>query len=277
MDNFRETVQSIEPTLDLYEALESFFQQKQKSINTAIPCHVLAFNPKTQLAQVQVGVKRVYLDGKTQAIAPIIDVPVLVYGGNSSLEFKVQNGDEGLLVFSQRCIDGWLNTGGVAENPLSRFHSLTDAFVILGFRPNPRALKNYDNDGIKLRNLDNSQRIHLKDDKSILITNGSATVELKPNGDIIANGNNISATAKSNLNLIIGSSSIKMNSSSINIVAPTVVINGLTVPAGGSGGGTASYSGTIKTTNDVIAGTVKLKSHTHNGVEPGGGNTGAPN
>lgn len=265
-----DTIQTEEPSLDLTETFDFIFRQKQKSINTAIPGYILAFDASTQTAQVQIGIKRVYADGTSKPIAPLIEVPVLVYGGNSSLEFKVSPGDEGLLVFSQRCIDGWLNTGGIAENPLSRFHSLTDAFFIVGFRSNPKALKNYDNDGIKLRSLDNSQRIHLKDDKTILITNSNGTIEIKPDGSI-------NATAKNNLNLTVNGSSIKMTSSKIEIKSPTVIINGLTIPGGSSGTNTATFNGTIKTTQDVIASSVSLKSHTHSGVETGGGNTGAPN
>ena len=42
-------------------------------------------------------------------------------------------------------------------------------------------------------------------------------------------------------------------------------------------GNTASFRGNITTTHDVIAQTVSLHNHTHNGVQPGGGNTGGPN
>jgi phage baseplate assembly protein gpV len=42
-------------------------------------------------------------------------------------------------------------------------------------------------------------------------------------------------------------------------------------------GGTLKVNGSIELTGDVIAQGVSLVTHTHGGVQPGGGNTGVPN
>ena len=64
--------------------------------------------------------------------------------------------------------------------------------------------------------------------------------------------------------------------SSVVIDSPETTINGhLTVKNGLSATGGAE--GGIAVAGDIVADTVSLKSHTHSGVQPGSGNTGAPN
>lgn len=70
-------------------------------------------------------------------------------------------------------------------------------------------------------------------------------------------------------------------SAAATITTPTFTVNGNTVlngtlSSGGSGGGAASFSGGITADGDVVASGISLTSHTHGGVTPGGGNTGAP-
>ena len=71
----------------------------------------------------------------------------------------------------------------------------------------------------------------------------------------------------------------------VKITAPQIVLDSpLTTITGEVRAGTnssytttATFHGNIITDHDVIAQTVSLHDHTHNGVQPGGGNTGAPN
>lgn len=44
----------------------------------------------------------------------------------------------------------------------------------------------------------------------------------------------------------------------------------------GGAGASAIIDGNIELTGDVVAGGISLRGHTHGGVQPGGGNTGAP-
>lgn len=57
------------------------------------------------------------------------------------------------------------------------------------------------------------------------------------------------------------------------------VVNGHTTMAGGiaqTGGGAATFSGSMTVTGDVTAQGTSVHNHVHGGVQPGGGNTGAP-
>lgn len=174
--------------LKFQELVENIFHQKMKSVFTSIPAHVLAFDPKTQTAQIQIGILRVDRDGTTHKIPPIIECPVLFTGGNFSLEFQIDEKCEGLAVFSQRCIDGWFETGGVADNPLARFHDITDCFFIPGFRPMPTVLKDFQNNGIRIRNASGSQFAWLKNDGSIVIENGVGHIRMSSDGTVTING-----------------------------------------------------------------------------------------
>ena len=91
----------------------------------------------------------------------------------------------------------------------------------------------------------------------------------------------------------LGESSIKATKTAIEfkvggctmtLTAAGLAITGGTITqSGGSGGPAATFDGDMHTTGtmtadtDVIGGGKSLKTHTHNGVQTGGGNTGAPN
>lgn len=62
-----------------------------------------------------------------------VDVPVCFQrGGGYTLTFPVKEGDECLLIFSSRCIDGWWSTGGTVPPTEQRMHDLSDGFALVG-------------------------------------------------------------------------------------------------------------------------------------------------
>lgn len=168
--------------------LKGAFRELMKGVNTSVPGHIIAFDPATQLAQVQVGVARIDVNGAEFEISPIIETPVYVPGGDWCLEYQIMPKTEGLIVFSQRCIDSWVASGGVATNPIGRFHHMQDALFLPGFRSTPGAVIGYSNDGIKLRNKAGTQRVWLKGDGSISMENGAGHIRLAANGTVTING-----------------------------------------------------------------------------------------
>lgn len=225
----------------ILENLRSIFTEFMKEVYTSIPAHIKTFNPNTQLAQIELGIKRVDINGETFVPPPIIEVPVLFIGNKWTLETQIDTGCEGLALFSQRCIDAWVQSGGVAENPLRRFFDIQDAFFIPGFRPMPSVITDFQNNGIRLRNQSGSHYVWIKNDGSIVTTNGSGTVTIGANGQITLSN---------------GSGSIQLGENG------DVNINGLIITAGGQ---------------LTDSGGIALATHTHSGVESGSSNTGAPN
>lgn len=160
-----------------------------KGVSTSVPGHVLSFDPVLQRAQVRIGIQKVTVNGNTVSPPPIADVPVLFPGGTQfTVTHQINPGDEGLIVFSQRCIDGWKQTGGVATNPLARFHDTHDAFFIPGFRPLSTRISDFANDGIRMQSRDGSKHVWIKSSGDIELSNGPATFKMQPDGKIVING-----------------------------------------------------------------------------------------
>ena len=207
------------------ELIKSAFRDLMKSVCTSIPGNILAFDPATQLAQVQIGIVRIENGGAEFTPPPLITVPVYFCGGAFSVEYEINPGDEGFILFSQRCIDGWKTTGGVAKNPIIRFHDLSDAAFFPGFRSQPNVLSGFENNGIRLRNNDASHYVWLKNDGTIISDNGVAVDTLSPDGTITrTNGaGNITMAPDGTVNIngaiITPDGAI---SSPVSVTAPTV-------------------------------------------------------
>jgi len=146
------------------ELFKSAFREMMKSVGTNIPGHILSFDKDTQLAQVQIGIEQLDVNGKRFEPSPLIEVYVYMGGGDYLIETQIDEGTEGLIIFSQRCIDGWSDTGGVAKNPILRFHDLSDAFFLPGLRSQPNKIASFQNNGIRLRDKAGDNYIWLKND-----------------------------------------------------------------------------------------------------------------
>lgn len=182
----------------------------------------------------------------------LTDVPVVFpRGGGCTLTFPVNAGDECTVIFADRCIDFWWQSGGVQEPVDVRMHDLSDAFAIVGPQSQVKKISGISASGAQLRTDD-----------------GKAFIEVAAGGNITAQTSG-TLTAKADGGTTITSPNITLNGN--------VTINGNLSQGMGDGGGTATMLGPITVTNDVTAGGKSLRTHTHGGVQPGTGNTGAPN
>ena len=214
-------------------------RELSKDIYTSIPGHVLAFDPKLQRAQIQIGIIRVDINGAEFNPPPIVDVPVYFPGDGFCIEFQIDQNCEGMVHFSQRCIDAWKSTGGIANNPIGRFHDMQDAMFVPGVRSQGNVIQGFSNNGVKLRNKAGTQYAWLKNDGSIDLNNGSGHVTVGVDGIVNINGVTFDTAG--------------------NVTTPTV-INAKTV--------TATDSLTVKGK--------EMNEHVHSGGTTGAGNTGKP-
>ena len=141
-----------DPETALREALDGM----RAGLWTALPGIIQSFNPGAMTCEVQPGIKvKVRQQNGTIASVPLpllVDCPAqFPSGGNCSLTFPVAPGDECLVVFASRCIDGWWQSGGVQEQAEVRMHDLSDGFVLLGFRSQPRVLSGISATAAQLR------------------------------------------------------------------------------------------------------------------------------
>lgn len=222
------------------------FREMMKGVCTSVPGHIITFDPALQRAQVRIGIRTVAASGVETDLPPIADVPVLFLGGTQySTIHQINPGDEGLILFSQRCVDGWKQTGGIANNPLARFHDLHDAFFIPGFRPLPTRISGFANDGIRMQSRDGGRHIWIKSSGEIVADNGAAQVQITAGGAV---------------NIKNGAGSIKLGEDGSVVINENCIIN---------------PDGTIVAPNITFGG-IDGANHRHTGVATGGSTSGGP-
>lgn len=245
------------------DAVGVAIHNKLKLVNTAIPGYFLKFDPATQLAEIQVSIERVNVNGEAERWSPIIQCPVHFTGCDFVLEHQIDIGAEGLIIFSQRCIDAWVDQGGVAPNPVQHFHDSNDAMFIPGIRSQPNKITSFSNDGMRLRNKDGSNFIWLKSDGTAEIT----VSELKINGNVTHKGdtNHTGSTTQTGDVTQTGDNNVT------GTVSATVAVNSPSFGGMAGGGSAAEF-------DEATINGIKFTTHTHpiSWTDPAGsGNSGA--
>lgn len=152
-------------------------------VHTALPAIVISFDAEERTIKAQPTIQRTFSDGQGLSgdmnLPPCVDVPVVFpMGGGYELTFPVKEGDECLLIFAERCIDGWFDSGEPTPPADFRQHDLSDAFAIVGVR----SLANKQpvwTGGVELHGNGNHVRI---DDSSVELGAGGATLKLTASG-----------------------------------------------------------------------------------------------
>lgn len=243
---------------DAQEALRAAIHGALINVWTALPGIVQSFDAHALTVTVRPAIQGVVrrLDRETATVRteavelPLLgDVPVFFpRGGGCTLTFPVQKGDECVVVFASRCIDGWWQSGGVQRPMEPRRHDLSDGFAFIGPFSQQTKIKGIHTQAVQLRSDD-----------------GATYIELNP------------ATQK-----------IKMAApGGLEVDAPTADFLGqvcvhalLTYLSGLSGRGgeraTAVINGNLEIQNGQVSVNGKRidDTHTHSGVEPGGGTSG---
>lgn len=143
----------IDPTLqnpvppDLRNLFTRLSSEIRKQINSARPGIIMDFNAANSTATVQIAQQQVTsvspLGVRTlAAFSPLVSVPVYTLGGGGvTATFPIKVGDECIVLFCDREIDNWLNSGGTNTAPSSpRIHDLSDGICLVGIRSIPREL-----------------------------------------------------------------------------------------------------------------------------------------
>ncbi|HBA9508764.1 TPA: translation initiation factor IF-2 [Escherichia coli] len=221
------------------------------ALRVSMPGIVQSFDPDTVTVVVQPAIKG-YEPGsnginQSTTLPLLVDVPVVFpRGGGCTLTFPVKAGDECLVIFADRCIDFWWQSGGIQEPVDDRMHDLSDAFCIVGPQSQARKISGINTSATQLRSDDGSTYFELNPD----------TRKIK----IVAPGG-------------------------LDVVAPLadfsekVTIHGLLTWMGGMVGSVVSGVASKITGAVEFLGSVKANgkpiddTHTHGGVQRGGSNT----
>jgi hypothetical protein len=98
----------------------------------------------------------------------LVDVPVCFpNAGIFMLSFPVKQGDEALIIFGDRCIDNWWNSGGIQPQVTNqgvgelRFHDLSDGFAFIGPFSKPNVPTNISTSTVQLRTKDGATYLEI--------------------------------------------------------------------------------------------------------------------
>ena len=195
--------------------MSKLLDNKKQEVKTEINCMALgtvqSFDSADQTVTVSINYLRTIYGGaatenddsnvnnQTQAYPQLVKCPlVMLSGGSASITFPVAKGDSCIILFNDRDIDTWWNTGSSSSAPnSSRVHDLNDAIVIVGIRNLQNAIQSYFN-GFK-------------------ITYGSAYITIDPSGNIVIQGSNVTINGSGNIN-VTGSGNVTITGASINLI-----------------------------------------------------------
>lgn len=141
---------------NLEEIIRAAVEARQAEMWTALPGVVEEVDFQKQTMKVRPAIKSVQRksDGSTENVElPMLqDVPIMFpSGGGMTMTFPIKKGDGVLVHFSSRPIDTHMQSDGVQNQIDARMHSLSDGFAMVGYRPEPRKLKNVPSDATQVR------------------------------------------------------------------------------------------------------------------------------
>ena len=166
-------------------------------IHTSLPGIIQSFDPVRMTCTVQPAICGAVVnpDGRAQSVdlPLLVDCPVVFPGGGGyELTFPLAAGDDCLVIFAERCIDAWWQSGGVQAAAEYRMHDLSDGFVLAGVRSQPHVLQGGVNmSGAELRRDSGTALIRLKDDAVEIVAPSGITMTtptLTVTGDVVSGG-----------------------------------------------------------------------------------------
>ena len=210
------------------ETLRMAFDSQLANVWTALPCIISSFNSDAMTVSAQPAIKGSITapNGTTQSVnlPLLVDVPlVFPTAGGYSITFPVASGDECLVVFASRCIDGWWQSGGVQEAMEFRMHDLSDGFAILGTRSQAKKVSGWDTANLQIRSDDHSTIIEVDKTGQVNITAPTSMTVTTPTANFTGNVN-VAGTLTATTDVIGGGKSLK-----------THVHSGVTVGASNTG------------------------------------------
>lgn len=150
----------------LDETFESERKVLKEQIRVALPGIIQSFDPNSVTAVVQPAIRYVERDNdgntSTKNYPLLTDVPVIFpRGGGCTLTFPVNAGDECLVIFGDRCIDFWWQSGSIQEPVDGRMHDLSDAFAIVGPQSQAKKISGINTTAAQFRSDDGSTYLEI--------------------------------------------------------------------------------------------------------------------
>jgi hypothetical protein len=271
------------------EAQRAALDGRQARIRTAMPGIVTAVDLAKQTLSVQPAIQgqQDFPDGTTESVSlpMLVDVPIVwPRAGGFALTFPIKVGDEVLVVFGDRCIDSWWQSGGQGAPLEPRMHDLSDAFAILAPASQPKAqeLPNVSSTSVQLRNLAGTAYVEITEDADINIVS-PRDVKVTAGRDFILNAsarnmqNSLGVTTLTSAGLMTLTSAAGLNFGASGGSSVTMTTGPVTWNAANFNLTSAAGIGLFSVAALAHNGKNVGSTHTHGGVTTGGGSTAVPN
>ena len=199
--------------ITLPELLNQAIDSRLADVNVCLPGIIESYNRENQTAKVQPALKRKYIDGRVVDLPIINNVPIVFpRSASHHIHFDLKKGDYVSLIFSQRSLDSWKESGGVDSPNDPRRYNLSDAYGIPGGFPksegfSPRGgafsfeLTNEKNflsleksGDIKAEN--EKGKTLIKADGEFSYQNDAGTLTIKPDGELDFTNGDLTFTLK---------------------------------------------------------------------------------
>lgn len=179
---------------DPIEAIRTALDGFRANLWTAMPAIVTKVDRAKNTVNAQVAVRDFQYD-KLGPLPPIeipelLDLPlVFPRGGGLVLTFPIAVGDECLVVFANRCIDGWWQLGGV-QNPIEyRPNELSDGFALVGVFSAPNVPSGISSNSAQLRTASGTTFVEVTAGGAVNIhSTGPTSVQAGGNVSVTAGG-----------------------------------------------------------------------------------------
>ena len=236
------------------EELALFFWSRITELNTVMPAQVVAVNADS--VDVRPTIARVFAEEIIDP--PIVQQVPLIWpcGGGTNFTWPINVGDYVLLLCSQRNIERWLGGEDFKPPPDSSLLELTDAFAIAGINPEASFLPvpekpTLNGDFLINGNVEIAGSLNVTDNTTL--QSDCEVVGKTTLTDAVDCGATLDVTGITTIQAMLNALG--------GITTPAVTTGGLAFSGGGGFDG--EIGGDIKTTGDVVAGTVSLKTHIH--------------
>lgn len=131
-----------EPTLA--DVIREAMEFRLLDVHVSFPARVVSFDPETETVDVQCNISKVFFDREGEKVVeklPLLqNVPVAFPRGKMhSITFPLSEGDQVMIVFADRNIGQWQETGEDGDPGDLTSHGLSGAWAIPGGYPSAKA------------------------------------------------------------------------------------------------------------------------------------------
>lgn len=136
--------------------ITELFSLVKTNVMANLNCHnigkIIEFDPTTQLCTVELQQVKQF-NGIDYNPVPIVDIPLIILGvGNAYITMPDPVGTICLLLFLDRNMDAFLETGETYTPETTRMHDFTDCVALTTFKTLANPIEEYDTEAITLLN-----------------------------------------------------------------------------------------------------------------------------